>query len=82
MYRKKIPCHNMHACTITAEHNPLELGSAQTRSWRTASSGFAGVRLALRSSAKPLEAVRQDRVWAEPSSRGLCSVVMVHACML
>ena len=33
----------------------LELGSAQTRSWRTASNGFAGFRFALRSSAKPLE---------------------------
>ena len=48
----------------------LELGSAQTRSWRTASSGFAGLWYAFRSSAKPLEAVRQDRVWAEPSSKG------------
>ena len=42
----------------------LELGSAQTPS----SNGSAGFRYALRSSAKPLEAVRQDRVWAEPSS--------------
>ena len=47
----------------------LELGSAQTRSWRTASTGFAELRKAGRNSAKPFEAVRQDRVWAEPSSR-------------
>ena len=39
-----------------------ELGSAQTRSWRTASSGFAELRKAFRNP------VRQDRVWAEPSS--------------
>ena len=32
---------------------PFELGSAQTRSWRTASNGFAGIRFDLRSSAKP-----------------------------
>ena len=42
----------------------LELVSAQTRSWRTASSGFAELCTALRNSAKPLE---QDRVCAEPS---------------
>ena len=40
----------------------LELGSAQTRSWRTASSGFAELRKAFRNP------VRQDRVWAEPNS--------------
>ena len=60
-------------CFIEIKGDPngttLELGSAQTRSWRTASNGFAGLWIALRSSAKPLEAVRQDRVWAEPSSR-------------
>ena len=53
----------------------FELGSAQTRSWRTASSGFAElwhaiwIPYVLHSSAKPFEAVRQDRAWAEPSSR-------------
>ena len=44
----------------------IKLGSAQTRS---CSSGFAEFRKAVQSSAKPLEAVRQDRVWAETSSR-------------
>ena len=52
-----------------AHERSLELGSAQTRSWRTASNGFAELRKAFQNPAKPLEAVRQDRVWAEPSSR-------------
>ena len=48
---------------------PVELGSAQTRSWRTASNGFAELCKAIQSPAKPLEAVRHDRFWTEPSSR-------------
>ena len=33
-----------------------------------AATGFAGLWKAYRSPAKPFEAVRQDRVWAEPNS--------------
>ena len=40
-----------------------ELGSAQTRA------ASPGLGHAFQNPAKPLEAVRQDRGWAEPSSR-------------
>ena len=59
---------SLHIKNLPVEE-PFELGSAQTRSWRTASNGSAGFGYAFQSSAKPLEAVRQDRVWAEPSYR-------------